>query len=160
MNTQEKVWEEAKIDELVEGYKLYLDKDGEYNPKIYEAMAKVCNEKQELTIVDHRPDYFSLEKIPEPTVEEKSNQVKSIRNQYLSDTLARCDRYEKQKAIGLDTTESEDTYRNYLLYLQYLRDVPQSENFPNVEVLTFDEWIETNSSNTILTEKETESEVI
>ena len=59
----------------------------------------------------------------------------------MSDTLARCDRYEKQKAIGLDTTESEDTYRNYLLYLQYLRDIPQSENFPNIEVLTFDEWV-------------------
>lgn len=71
---------------------------------------------------------------------EKSNQVKSIRNQYLSDTLARCDRYEKQKAIGLDTTESEDTYRSYLLYLQYLRDIPQQINFPDVEVLTFDKW--------------------
>ena len=70
MNTQEKVWEEAKTDELVEGYKLYLDKDGEYNPKIYEAMAKVCNEKQELIIADHRPKYFSLEKMPEPTKEE------------------------------------------------------------------------------------------
>ena len=100
------------------------------------------------------------EKVIEQQKIEKSNQVKSIRNQYLSDTLARCDRYEKQKAIGLDTTESEDTYRNYLLYLQYLRDVPQSENFPNVEVLTFDEWKETNSSDIVLTEKETESEVI
>ena len=83
---------------------------------------------------------------PVPTKEEKSNQVKSIRNQYLSDTLARCDRYEKQKAIGLDTTESEDTYRNYLLYLQYLRDVPQQLEFPNIEVLTFDKWKESNSS--------------
>ena len=81
------------------------------------------------------------EKVIELQNIEKSNQVKSIRNQYLSDTLARCDRYEKQKAIGLDTTESEDTYRNYLLYLQYLRDVPQSENFPNIEVLTFDKWL-------------------
>ena len=97
---------------------------------------------------------------PEPTIEEKSNQVRSIRSQYMSDTLARCDRYEKQKAIGLDTTESEDTYRNYLLYLQYLRDVPQSADFPNIEVLTFDEWKETNSSDIVLTEKETESEVI
>lgn len=142
MNTQEKIWEEAKVDELVEGYKLYLDEDGEYNLKIYEAMAKVCNEKQELIIADHRPDYFSLEKMPEPTVEEKSNQVKSIRNQYMSDTLARCDRYEKQKAIGLETTESAETYRNYLFYLQYLRDVPQSADFPNIEVLTFDKWVE------------------
>ena len=140
MNTQEKTWEEVKTDELVEGYKLYLDKDGEYNLKIYEAMAKICNEKQELTIVDHRPDYFSLEKIPEPTVEEKSNQVKSIRNQYMSDTLARCDRYEKQKSGLLTTTDTYDTYLNLLKYLQYLRDVPQSADFPNIEVLTFDEW--------------------
>ena len=86
------------------------------------------------------------EKVIEQQKIEKSNQVKSIRNQYLSDTLARCDRYEKQKAIGLDTTESEDTYRNYLLYLQYLRDVPQQLEFPNIEVLTFDEWKEPNSS--------------
>ncbi len=72
---------------------------------------------------------------------EKSNQVKSIRNQYLSDTLARCDRYEKQKSAGIETTDSEETYKNYLFYLQYLRDVPQQLEFPNVEVLTFDKWI-------------------
>ena len=100
------------------------------------------------------------EKVIELQNTEKSNQVRSIRSQYMSDTLARCDRYEKQKAIGLDTTESEDTYRNYLLYWQYLRDVPQLENFPNIEVLTFDKWKEPNSSDIVLTEKETESEVI
>ena len=76
----------------------------------------------------------------------KSNQVRSIRSQYMSDTLSRCDRYEKQKAIGLDTTESEDTYRNYLLYLQYLRDIPQQLEFPNIEVLTFDEWLNLSSN--------------
>ncbi len=70
----------------------------------------------------------------------KSNQVKSIRNQYLSDTLARCDRYEKQKSAGIETTDSEETYKNNLLYLQYLRDIPQQLNFPDVEVLTFDKW--------------------
>lgn len=128
-------------EKLVEGFRLPVNEKGEYDVEVYSAMAEVCNKNQELTIVDHRPEYFSLEKIPEPTVEEKSNQVKSIRNQYLSDTLARCDRYEKQKAIGLDTTESEDTYRNYLLYLQYLRDIPQQLEFPNVEILTFDEWV-------------------
>lgn len=139
---KEKEWGEAKVDELVEGYKLYLDKDGEYNPKIYEAMAKVCNEKQKLIIADHRPDYFSLEKMPEPTVEEKSNQVKSVRNQYMSEILNKTERYETQKAAGIETTESVETYKKYLLYLQYLRDVPQSADFPNVEVLTFEKWIE------------------
>ena len=80
------------------------------------------------------------EKVIEQKKIEKSNQVKSIRNQYLSDTLARCDRYEKQKSGLLTTTDTYDTYLNLLKYLQYLRDVPQQLEFPNVEVLTFDKW--------------------
>lgn len=71
---------------------------------------------------------------------EKSNQVKSIRNQYLSDILSRCDRYEKQKSGLLPTTDTYDTYLNLLKYLQYLRDIPQQLEFPNIEVLTFDKW--------------------
>ena len=119
-------------------------------------------EVDDVTLVQVEGEFLpdTDEKVIEQQNIEKSNQVRSIRSQYMSDTLARCDRYEKQKAIGLDTTESEDTYRNYLLYLQYLRDIPQSENFPNIEVLTFDKWKETNSSDIVLTEKETESEVI
>lgn len=81
------------------------------------------------------------EKIIEQQNIEKSNQVKSIRNQYMSEILNKTERYETQKAAGIETTDSAETYRNYLLYLQYLRDVPQSENFPNIEVLTFDEWV-------------------
>ena len=121
-------------------------------------LVEIIDEKSSLPEGEFLPD--TDEKVIEQQNIEKSNQVKSIRNQYLSDTLARCDRYEKQKAIGLDTTESEDTYRNYLLYLQYLRDIPQQLEFPNIEVLTFDEWKEASSSDIVLTEKETESEVI
>ena len=127
-------------EKLVEGFRLPVDEKGEYDIEIYGAMAEVCNKNQELTIVDHRPEYFSLEKIPEPTVEEKSNQVKSIRNQYMSEVLNKTERYQTQKAAGIETTDSEETYKNYLLYLQYLRDVPQDKDFPNVEVLTFEAW--------------------
>nr|DAJ14490.1 MAG TPA: tail fiber assembly protein [Siphoviridae sp. ctD5s5] len=127
-------------EKLVEGFRLPVDEKGEYDVEVYSAMAEVCNKNQELTIVDHRPEYFSLEKIPEPTVEEKSNQVKSIRNQYMSEVLNKTERYETQKAAGIETTDSEETYRSYLLYLQYLRDVPQDKDFPDVEVLTFEAW--------------------
>ena len=127
-------------EKLVEGFRLPVDEKGEYDVEVYSAMAEVCNKNQELTIVDHRPDYFSLEKIPEPTVEEKSNQVKSIRNQYMSEVLNKTERYEKQKAAGIETTDSEETYKNYLIYLQCLRDVPQNKDFPYVEVLTFEAW--------------------
>ena len=111
---------------------------GEFPCLVYDEIKEI----DDITLVQVDGEFLpeTDEKVIEQQKIEKSNQVKSIRNQYLSDTLARCDRYEKQKAIGLDTTESEDTYRNYLLYLQYLRDVPQSADFPNIEVLTFDEW--------------------
>ena len=112
---------------------------GEFPCLVYDEIKEI----DDVTLVQVDGEFLpdTDEKVIEQQNIEKSNQVKSIRNQYLSDTLARCDRYEKQKAIGLDTTESEDTYRNYLLYLQYLRDVPQQLEFPNVEVLTFDEWV-------------------
>ena len=115
------------------------NKTGEFPLLNYDEVKEI----DDVTLIQVEGEFLpdTDEKVIEQQNIEKSNQVKSIRNQYLSDTLARCDRYEKQKAIGLDTTESEDTYRNYLLYLQYLRDVPQSENFPNIEVLTFDEWL-------------------
>ena len=115
------------------------NKTGDFPCLVYDEIKEI----DDVTLVQVDGEFLpdTDEKVIEQQNIEKSNQVKSIRNQYLSDTLARCDRYEKQKAIGLDTTESEDTYRNYLLYLQYLRDVPQSENFPNIEVLTFDEWV-------------------
>ena len=145
-NPKDIVWPEPNEAEFKDGYKLPINDKGHFNPKIYEAMAKWCNNKQ-MRIEMHPKEYWQIVAIPEEEIRQnKINYVKSIRNQYLSDTLARCDRYEKQKAIGLDTTESEDTYRNYLLYLQYLRDVPQQLEFPNIEVLTFDEWKETNSS--------------
>ena len=145
------------------GYKLYCNDKGEYDTDEYSKMVDyvVANGYE---ILDKRPEYFEIVEPKKPTQEEldeqNANRVRSIRSEYMAETLNKVERYETQKAIGLDTTESEDTYRNYLLYLQYLRDVPQLENFPNIEVLTFDKWKETNSSDIVLTEKETESEVI
>ena len=119
----------------------------------YSKVAEWCNDGQEyhieLYIDENDVEWYRTVKNPEPlppTQEEldaqNANRIRSIRSEYMAETLNKVERYETQKVIGLDTTESEDTYRNYLLYLQYLRDIPQSENFPNIEVLTFDEWIE------------------
>ena len=138
------------------GYKLYCNDKGEYDTDEYSKMVDyvVANGYE---ILDKRPEYFEIVEPKKPTQEEldaqNANRIRSIRSEYMAETLNKVERYETQKVIGLDTTESEDTYRNYLLYLQYLRDVPQSENFPNIEVLTFDKWIETNSSDNVLTEK-------
>ena len=36
---------------------------------------------------------------------------------------------------------SDEDKKNYKNYRQYLRDIPQNHDFPNVEVLTFDDWL-------------------
>lgn len=36
---------------------------------------------------------------------------------------------------------SDEDKKNYKNYRQYLRDIPQNPDFPNVEVLTFDDWL-------------------
>ena len=145
------------------GYKLYCNDKGEYDTDEYSKMVDyvVANGYE---ILDKRPECFEIVEPKKPTQEEldeqNANRIRSIRSEYMAETLNKVERYETQKVIGLDTTESEDTYRSYLLYLQYLRDIPQQLEFPNIEVLTFDEWKETSSSDIVLTEKETESEVI
>lgn len=80
------------------------------------------------------------ERVVELQNQQKSKEVKAIRDNYLQETLARCDRYEKQKSAEIETVDSAETYKQCLLYLQYLRDVPQSEGFPNDPVKTFEEW--------------------
>ena len=127
------------------GYKLFCNEKGEYDTDEYSKMVDyvVANGYE---ILDKRPEYFEIVEPKKPTQEEldaqNANRVRSIRGEYMAETLNKVERYETQKTAEIETTDSAETYRNYLLYLQYLRDVPQSENFPNIEVLTFDKWVE------------------
>ena len=131
------------------GYKLYCNEKGEYDTDEYSKMVDyvVANGYE---ILDKRPEYFEIVEPKKPTQEEldeqNANRVRSIRSEYMAETLNKVERYETQKSAEIETTDSAETYRNYLLYLQYLRDVPQQLEFPNIEVLTFDEWKDTNSS--------------
>lgn len=137
---KEKEWAETNSEELIDGYRLPIDKDGDFNPYIYTDMVIKCQSGL-FEIKDCRPDYFELvKKSDDALTREKANQIRSIRSQYMADILNKSERYEKQQAAEIKTTDSEETYKQYLQYLQYLRDVPQSENFPNEEVLTFDKW--------------------
>lgn len=127
------------------GYKLYCNEKGEYDYDEYSKMVDfvVANG---LEILDKRPEYFEIVEPKKPTQEElnaeNANRIRSIRGEYMAETLNKVERYETQKAAGIETTDSAETYKKYLLYLQYLRDVPQSADFPNAEVLTFDKWAE------------------
>lgn len=139
-NPKDIVWPEPNEDEFKDGYKLPINDKGHFNPKIYEAMAKWCNNKQ-MRIEMCPKEYWQIVAIPEEEIEQnKINYVKSIRGQYMSDALNRLDRYERQSAININTTDSKDIYIKLLNYLEYLRNVPQDKDFPNLEVFTFEAW--------------------
>lgn len=74
-------------------------------------------------------------------IEEKSQQLKAQRNSLLESISWRIERYNEQKELEIDTNDSEEVYKNLLVYKQYLRDIPQEDEFPNVEIKTFDEFV-------------------
>lgn len=62
------------------------------------------------------------------------------RDEAINNIIWRVQRYEQQKQLGIQTTDSDETYMNILKYIQYLRDVPNNLSFPDINVLKFEEW--------------------
>lgn len=67
-------------------------------------------------------------------VEQRKQEVRSVRNQYLEQT----DKYLSVSDFPID----EDTKEQYRLYRQYLRDYPETENWYEHNPLTFEQWNE------------------
>lgn len=79
---------------------------------------------------------------PEPTVDEKKEMVRTVRDQYINEIEWRVSRYRDQKELGMATTDDEQTYIQILEYMQYLRDYPESsETWYEQNPLTFEEWV-------------------
>ena len=74
---------------------------------------------------------FQVKTIPEPTIEEKQNQIRFVRNQYLSDT---------DKFMIVDFPISKEEKANYKSYRQYLRDYTEQESWLESNPKTFEEW--------------------
>ena len=78
-----------------------------------------------------------------PTDEEKAAIIRRKRDALIDGIKWRIERYKSQQELGIETSDNLATYTQILRYLQYLRDIPAQENFPNVELLTFEQWQET-----------------
>lgn len=63
--------------------------------------------------------------------EQRKQQMRAVRNQYLSDT---------DKYMITDFPVSKTEKANYKLYRQYLRDYTEQENWWIAKPLTFEEW--------------------
>lgn len=68
------------------------------------------------------------------TEEEIKESKREERNFLLSQT-------DKYMLGDFPITDSER--QEYIKYRQYLRDIPNEEGFPNIEILSFEEWVKT-----------------
>lgn len=68
---------------------------------------------------------------PEPTIEELKSQKRAERDFVLAQTDAK---------MLPDFPITAEKKALWIKYRQYLRDLPESASFPNVEVLTFEDW--------------------
>ena len=74
---------------------------------------------------------YRLEEIPAPTTDELATQKRAERDNLLAET---------DKYMLPDFPITEEKLAQYKAYRQYLRDLPEQESFPSVEVLSFDDW--------------------
>ena len=75
---------------------------------------------------------YRLEEIPAPTTDELAAQKRAERNAILDAT---------DKFVSVpDYPITDEEREQYKAYRQYLRDLPEQAEFPNVDVLSFGDW--------------------
>ena len=111
-----------------------------YTNKEYADLAVYCNENN--SHIEDKGEYLeAVENEPYiPTEEEKAANVRKQRDQYIDDIKWRVERYKSQQELGIETSDDAETYRQILGYMQYLRDIPTQEEFPDIEIKTFTVW--------------------
>ena len=73
-------------------------------------------------------------------IEQRKEQVRAVRDNYMQITQNRIDRYRNQKELGIETTDAEEVFKRLLEYTQYLRDYPNGENWLVKNPMVFDAW--------------------
>ena len=73
-------------------------------------------------------------------IEQRKEQVRAVRDNYMQITQNRIDRYRNQKELGIETTDTEEVFKRLLEYTQYLRDYPNGENWWVKNPMVFDEY--------------------
>lgn len=76
----------------------------------------------------------------EEIIARKQSRVRQIRDQYLNDCQDRVDRFRNQNDAGITTTDSTDTFKHLLEYMEVLRNFPQQPNWWESYPPIFVQW--------------------
>ena len=114
-----------------------------YTNAQYADLAVYCNKNGK--VIEDKGDYLEAVNPPEPSIEDKQVQVRSVRNQYLEQT-------DKFMIVDYPITDEErDLYKQYRTYL---RDYTLSENWWESNPLKFYEWNESKEPDTSVEQEE------
>lgn len=115
----------------------FIPENDETNPyqNEYSLVAEWCNENQQYRI-EEDGEYYKVCPIPEPTEEEKAQRIRQLRDEYLQTYV---DPLVTNPLRWTDLTEQEQA--NIKAYRQYLLDIPQQEEFPDIEVKAYEDWL-------------------
>lgn len=111
-----------------------FEDDEEYSDRVLWA------DKNGATIFPLSDGKFQLVELSKPSLDDLKAAKRAKRDNMINSYIWRVQRYEQQTKLGLETTDTEEDYLELLNYIQFLRDLPESPDFPNIEVLTFDDW--------------------
>lgn len=98
----------------------------------------------ELALVENFTPTPYIISVPDQTSEKSIEELKrEDRDLAIYRISWRIERYRQQSELNIKTDDSKQVYINLLKYVQYLRDIPQNKDFPEVEILTFEEYLTT-----------------
>ena len=129
---------------MYENWKI-LKSEAEEKAEEYSQVAEWCNNGGEyhieLYIDENDIEWYRTAANTKPTTEELQEQVKQVCANYINDISWRVERYNTQKELGIETTDSVETYLKILEYMQYCRDYDKQEGeWWLSNPLTFEDW--------------------
>lgn len=104
-----------------------------YTNAQYADLAVYCNKNGK--VIEDFGDYLEAVNPPEPSIEDKQAQVRSVRNQYLKQYV---DDRAKSPFMWDEVPEEEKALIGD--YRKYLMDYPETEGWYEQNPLTFEEW--------------------
>lgn len=78
---------------------------------------------------------------PQKPKEEAMKEVQELCSNYINNISWKVERYNTQKELGLETTDTETEYMQILQYMQYCRDFNKGIEWWASEPKTFEQWL-------------------
>lgn len=75
----------------------------------------------------------------DPVIEQCKERKRAERDAKIETYEWRLSRFERQKAINVETTDTEETYLDLCRYIQYLRDITKQDKWWELELKEFEE---------------------